>query len=95
MARPSAPWHYFYPGSKSKDWSKLCCTHSTGTDDSLFSRIAGFGETFDWLAMSQRGTSGSLLVTPSETACVRPRLDEPVTPNKQIIVDQSDEEPEQ
>jgi hypothetical protein len=34
-------------------------SHAFYGDDSLFSRIAGFGETFDWLAMSQRGTSGS------------------------------------
>jgi hypothetical protein len=75
-----------------------------GLDDSLSSPIADFGETFDWLAMSQQGTSGSrksslrgvvLLVTLSETPSVRPGLEEPVAPKKQVIISQSDEEPEQ
>ncbi len=95
MARPSAPWHYFLSWlQKAKTGASYVARILRERTIRCFRRIAGFGETFDWLAMSQRGSSGSLLVTPRETAFV-PGLDEPVTPNKQIIVDQSDEEPEQ
>jgi hypothetical protein len=106
MARRSAPWHYFRSWlEKARTGANYVAHILRRRTIPLFSRIAGFGETFDCLAMSQRGRAGRknrhvrgvvLLVTHYDPASVRSGLDEPVTPKKQInIVGQSDEEPEQ
>jgi hypothetical protein len=71
--------------------------HSTGQDDSVFSRIVRFGEMFDWRVAKIAACMARFCLLPhTDTASGRQGSDKPIARKKQInIVGQSDKEPEQ